>query len=126
MLGNRPCFFGFYFLLTLCSEHFTKAIEIEPSNYVLYSNRSAAYASKKDYKNALTDADKTVELKPDWPKGWGRKGAALRGLGDLLGANDAYEEGLKLDPNNAANKAGLESVKRAIEAEAKAGKISSI
>jgi stress-induced-phosphoprotein 1 len=44
----------------------------------------------------------------------------LHGLGDLLGANDAYEEGLKLDPSNAQNKAGLSSVKRAIEAEAKA------
>ncbi|RFU25379.1 hypothetical protein B7463_g10949, partial [Scytalidium lignicola] len=101
------------------SGHFTKAIEIEPSNHVLYSNRSAAYASKKDYKNALTDAEKTTELKPDWPKGWGRKGAALYGLGDLLGANDAYEEGLKLDPNNAGNKSGLAAVKRSIEAEAK-------
>lgn len=100
-------------------EHFTKAIEIDPSNHVLYSNRSAAYASKKDYKNALTDAEKTTELKPDWPKGWGRKGAALHGLGDLVGANDAYEEGLKLDPSNAANKSGLAAVKRAIEAEAR-------
>jgi stress-induced-phosphoprotein 1 len=45
----------------------------------------------------------------------------MHGLGDLLGANDAYEEGLKLDPNNAQNKSGLASVKRAIEAEAKAG-----
>jgi len=45
----------------------------------------------------------------------------LHGTGDLLGAHDAYEEGLKLDPNNAQNKAGLTSVKRAIDAEAKAG-----
>jgi len=44
----------------------------------------------------------------------------MHGLGDLLGANDAYEEGLKLDPNNAQNKSGLASVKRAIDAEAKA------
>jgi len=39
----------------------------------------------------------------------------------LIGALDAYEEGLKLDPNNAANKAGLASVKNAIDAEAAAG-----
>lgn len=24
-----------------------------------------------------------VEIKPDWAKGWGRKGAALHGSGDL-------------------------------------------
>lgn len=46
----------------------------------------------------------------------------MHGLGDLLGANDAYEEGLKLDPSNAQNKSGLAAVTRAIEAEAKAGK----
>jgi len=100
-------------------KHFTEAIEIEPANHILYSNRSAAYASKKEYESALKDAEKTTEIKPDWAKGWGRKGAAMYGLGDLLGAHDAYEEGLKLDPNNAQNKQGLASVDRAIQAEAK-------
>jgi tetratricopeptide (TPR) repeat protein len=106
----------------LRSDKFTQAIEIEPTNYILYSNRSAAYASKKDYENALKDADKVTEIKPDWAKGWGRKGAAKHGLGDLIGALDAYEEGLKLDPNNAQNKSGLASVQRAIDAEAKEGR----
>ncbi|KAI1384341.1 heat shock protein [Hypoxylon trugodes] len=96
-------------------EAFTKAISIDPSNHILYSNRSAAYASKKDWANALKDAEKTTEIKPDWPRGWGRKGAALHGSGDLIGASDAYEEGLKLDPNNAGLKSSLASVQRAIE-----------
>ncbi|KAI8628996.1 hypothetical protein F5Y19DRAFT_103764 [Xylariaceae sp. FL1651] len=96
---------------------FTKAIELSPTNHVLYSNRSAAYASKKDWTNALKDAEKTTEIKPDWPRGWGRKGAALHGSGDLLGANDAYEEGLKHDPNNAGLKSALASVQRAMEQE---------
>ena len=69
----------------------------------------------------MEDANKVTEIKPDWAKGWGRKGAALHGEGDLVGALDAYEEGLKLDPSNAQNKAGVASVKRAIDAEAKAG-----
>ncbi|KAI1163218.1 hypothetical protein F5B18DRAFT_620953 [Nemania serpens] len=96
---------------------FTKAIELAPANHVLYSNRSAAYASKKDWTNALKDAEKTTEIKPDWPRGWGRKGAALHGSGDLLKALDAYDEGLKLDPNNAGLKNSVASVQRAIEQE---------
>ena len=103
------------------SEKFTEAIAIEPTNHILYSNRSAAYASKKDYEHALEDATKVTEIKPDWAKGWGRKGAAMHGLGDLLGAHDAYVEGLKLDPANAQNKNGLASVNKAIDAEAKEG-----
>ncbi|KAK7935489.1 heat shock protein [Apiospora marii] len=97
---------------------FTKAIALDGANHVLYSNRSAAYASKKDWDNALKDADKTTELKPDWPRGWGRKGTALHGKGDLLGANDAYEEGLKHDPSNAGLKSSLASVQRAMEQDA--------
>ncbi|KAL6904513.1 hypothetical protein GGI43DRAFT_397405 [Trichoderma evansii] len=99
-------------------DKFTQAIALQPENHILYSNRSAAYASKKDWDNALKDADKTTEIKPDWAKGWGRKGAALHGKGDLLGANDAYEAGLKHDPSNAQLKSGLASVEKAMQQEA--------
>jgi stress-induced-phosphoprotein 1 len=98
-------------------DKFTQAIAIQPENHILYSNRSAAYASKREWDNVLKDAEKTTEIKPDWAKGWGRKGAALHGQGDLLGANDAYEEGLKLDANNAQLKSGLASVQKAMQQE---------
>lgn len=49
-------------------EHFTAAITIDPSNHVLYSNRSGAYASLQKYNEALQDAEKTIQLKPDWSK----------------------------------------------------------
>ena len=87
---------------------------------MLFSNRSGAYASLKQYDKALEDANKTTELKPDWAKGWGRKGTALHGVNNLLDAVDAFEEALKLDPNNAQAKSGLDSVQRAVAAEAKA------
>ena len=57
-------------------------------------------------------------MKPDWAKGWGRKGAAFHGQGNLVEAKDAYDEALKLEPTNAQAKSGLEAVERAIQAEA--------
>lgn len=105
------------------SKFFTEAITIEPTNHILFSNRSAAYASKKDYQNALNDAENVTKFKPDWAKGWGRVGAAKHGLGDLVGAREAYEKGLAIDSNNAQIKSGLSSVIRAIEAEANGGKL---
>lgn len=104
--------------IQLYRDKFTQAIALQPDNHILYSNRSAAYASKKQWDNALQDAEKTTQLKPDWAKGWGRKGAALHGKGDLVGANDAYEEGLKHDANNAQLKSGLSAVEKAMQQEA--------
>lgn len=49
-------------------EHYTAAIALDPENHVLFSNRSAAFAKQGKYKNALEDAEKTVSIKPDWPK----------------------------------------------------------
>uniref|UniRef100_A0A060T8D6 ARAD1C28534p n=1 Tax=Blastobotrys adeninivorans TaxID=409370 RepID=A0A060T8D6_BLAAD len=100
-------------------ELFTKAIEAssEP-NHVLYSNRSGSYASLKQFDQALKDAEEAVRIKPDWAKGYGRKGTALHGLGDLVSARDAFEAGLKVDPSNAQLQSGLKSVDDAIAREA--------
>lgn len=65
------------------SEKFSAAIEIDSNNHVLYSNRSGAYASLKNFELALQDATKCTEIKPDWSKGWSRRGAAFHGQGNL-------------------------------------------
>ncbi|GAB1196169.1 hypothetical protein BDV32DRAFT_119664 [Aspergillus pseudonomiae] len=101
-------------------DKFTQAIAIEPENHILYSNRSAVYSAQSEYEKALEDANKATEIKPDWSKGWQRKGAAYRGLGDLLAAHDAYDEALKIEPGNEQAKSGMNAVKRAIDAEAQA------
>lgn len=102
-------------------QHFTEAIAVDPENHILFSNRSAAYASKRDWDHAFADAEKTTQLKPDWPKGWGRLGSALYGKRDLVRAYEAYQEGLKLDPNNKGMKTDLDNVERAMDAELRDG-----
>ncbi|KAK3041061.1 hypothetical protein RJ639_026858 [Escallonia herrerae] len=94
--------------------HFTAAIELSPTNHVLYSNRSAAHASLNQYTEALADAGKTVELKPDWPKGYSRLGAAHIGLHNYHDAVSAYKKGLEFDPNNEALKSGLSDAQSAM------------
>ncbi|KFH73207.1 hypothetical protein MVEG_00428 [Podila verticillata NRRL 6337] len=102
-------------------DFFSKAIELDASNHVLYSNRSACYASQKNYQAALEDGEKTVELKADWAKGYGRKAAALFGLGRYPEANDVYEAGLKLEPTNVLLQKGLSETQQAMEKEASMG-----
>lgn len=47
---------------------YTQAIQKDPSNHVLYSNRSAAYMKQEKYNEALEDANATIKIKPDWAK----------------------------------------------------------
>lgn len=92
-------------------KYYTDAINLDGANHVLYSNRSAAYAKCNNYDLALKDAEKTVELKPDWAKGYSRKGGALAYLGRYKESIAVYEEGLKLDPNNKQLQDGLSEVR---------------
>ncbi|PVH14812.1 uncharacterized protein CXQ87_005088 [Candidozyma duobushaemuli] len=95
-------------------EQFSNAIEASESpNHVLYSNRSACYASLKNFGKALEDAEKCVEINSTWAKGYNRVGAAQYGLGNLDDAQVSYSKALELDPANAMAKSGLSAVEEA-------------
>ena len=92
---------------------YTQAIAIDPSDHVFFSNRSAAYLSKGDAANALKDGSKCIDINPSWAKGYSRKGAALHALKKWDEAINAYEDGLKVAPSDAALKSGLQEVQKA-------------
>ena len=48
--------------------HYTKAIKLECDDAALYSNRSLAFLKAQQYYHAKEDADKVIELKPNWTK----------------------------------------------------------
>lgn len=75
-------------------EIYTKAIQLDDKNHVLYSNRSAAYVKAGKYEEALQDANKTIELNPTWAKGYSRKGSALSLMQKYGEALTAYAEGM--------------------------------
>lgn len=88
---------------------------MDPSNHVLFSNRSAAHAKAENYLAALEDANKTVSLNPTWSKGYSRKGSALAYLGRFEEAIAAYEKGLELEPGNQQLATGLAEVRKQAE-----------
>ncbi|KAJ7367869.1 hypothetical protein DFH08DRAFT_7828 [Mycena albidolilacea] len=92
-------------------ELFTQAIALDPK-HVLFSNRSAAHAGKRQWTDALADAEQCVAMNSSWAKGYARKGAALHGARRYDEAIAAYEEGLKLEESPALRK-GLKEVQAA-------------
>jgi len=80
---------------------YTDALDIDPSNQALYSNRSACYCSLQKFQEAAADARKAIELKPDWSRAYQRLGAALQGQKLFQDAIEAFTKASQLDPNNA-------------------------
>lgn len=100
------------------AEMYSKAIvagerESYADLHVLYSNRSLMRLKLSNPEGALEDAEKCVELKPDFPVGYSRKGDALQKLEKHDEARAAYLKGLKLNPMN-------QNLKAAVAAEDKA------
>ncbi|KAI0637715.1 putative stress-induced protein STI1 [Trametes polyzona] len=97
-------------------ELFSQALELDPNNFVLWSNRSAAKAGKRQWAAALEDAEQCIKVNPTWAKGYARKGAALHGQRRYDEAIQAYETGLKIEDSPALRK-GLKEVVDAKQAD---------
>ncbi|XP_050294219.1 uncharacterized protein LOC126734574 isoform X2 [Anthonomus grandis grandis] len=80
--------------------HYTTAIKLDPKNHTLYSNRSFAHLKLKNYYLALSDANETISLNPNWPKGYFRKGEVEYAVGFYTDAYDSYREALKWKPDD--------------------------
>ncbi|CAM0952103.1 unnamed protein product [Alopecurus aequalis] len=97
------------------SVFYTKAIDIDPSDATLFSNRSICSLHQGDGQAASLDALKCRELRPDWAKACYRHGAALMSLEEYGSACQAFSDGLKLDPESAemehALREAMESLK---------------
>jgi len=79
--------------------------KVKPTDVmVLYStllaNRSASYIRLKQYKKANIDADRIIEIRPNWIKGYYRKAEALKGLKRYLESLDYYHQALKFNPSS--------------------------
>lgn len=93
--------------------HFTEAIEHDPSDIILYSNRSASYAFLEDYTKALKDGERCVSLDADWARGYARKGLAEFNLCRYDRAQATYKAGLALAPADPLLIEGIKEVKHA-------------
>lgn len=79
---------------------YTEAIKLDPADATLFSNRSLCHLKFFEAQDALLDANACIRRRPEWQKGYYRKGAALMSLKEYKEACDAFMAGVKLDPGN--------------------------
>uniref|UniRef100_A0A3B4A9Z4 Uncharacterized protein n=1 Tax=Periophthalmus magnuspinnatus TaxID=409849 RepID=A0A3B4A9Z4_9GOBI len=59
---------------------FSEAIKFNPKEYKLFGNRSFCFEKMQQFEEALSDAEVSLSMEPNWIKGLFRKGKALCGL----------------------------------------------
>lgn len=98
---------------------YTEAIGLDGSNVVYLSNRAAAYSSSSQHDKAVEDAEKAIELNPDFSKAYSRLGLAKFALGDAKAAMEAYKKGLEVEGDKKSDgmTKGYETAKRRVEEE---------
>ena len=81
-------------------DFYTKAIELDPTNYSIYSNRVLTLVELNRLDDALLDAEICVSLNSQWPKGYIRLSMVLLRLNETIKAEETALEGLKYEPEN--------------------------
>lgn len=90
---------------------YSQAIQLQPRNAVLYSNRAAAFAQLRWHQRALEDSQKVVELDPTSIKGFWRLGSTHLINRSFPEARAAFSRGLAVDPSNGPLRQGLVAAK---------------
>ncbi|KAL6634308.1 hypothetical protein ACP70R_026979 [Stipagrostis hirtigluma subsp. patula] len=82
------------------SAYYSKAMDLDPDDATLLSNRSLCWLLLDDGQKALLDATECRKMRPDWPKAYYRQGKALMLLKEYESACDTFFDGFKLDPKS--------------------------
>lgn len=98
-------------------DFYTKALELVPmgpTSHVYYSNRAAALLSMRNFTEAVWDAERSIQLKPKYPKAHARLGLARFLLGQYKEAVESYTRAVELEPTNETSISYLEKSKRKV------------
>jgi len=83
-------------------EDFTRALEREPDNALLYFSRGIARTLRGNYDAAVRDYDRAIELDPDNASAYFNRANARTQLGNLQGALSDFDAALRQNPEFAA------------------------
>lgn len=74
-----------------------EALRLEPNNPVLYNTLGFSYYSAKDYKHAIEQFDRALQLNPNYLNAMRNRSLAKKGMGDLKGYDADHRRELELN-----------------------------
>jgi tetratricopeptide (TPR) repeat protein len=107
--------------IAAAASEYRRVLQVDPENVAALRGlgfcqiREGRYGDAADTYGAATRAD------PRSAEGWVGRGNALLGLGDLSGAERAFERAREIDPGNISLRRGLELLQQAKERGAGSG-----
>ena len=99
--------------------YYERAIKINDSIEVLYSNKGTCEKCLKEYKLAIKDYKKALELNPKNTKNLNRLASVYILIGNLGEAKMVQQKALNLEPNNSTYKDQMNTIEKIIEDEEK-------
>ena len=75
------------------------ALKITDYNWLIYNNRSIAYNVLGNYKQAIDDCSRAIEIKPDFAEAYTNRGIAYFGLGNHEQAIEDYDRAIEIKPD---------------------------
>ncbi|KAI8901031.1 hypothetical protein BC833DRAFT_522813 [Globomyces pollinis-pini] len=82
---------------------------------MLLSNRAAAYINTLDFERALYDSKGIIKYRPNWVKGYYRKGESLKGLRQFQLALDCFSMALTFDQRSSSIRSNIFKCKFQLE-----------
>ena len=99
------------------AKFYGEAIDLDPYDHSLYSNRALCFLELGAFEKARLDAEECTKLRPDFLKGHLRLARALRLLGACDKALEACRAGLEVERNSKSLRAEYVAAKRALRAQ---------
>lgn len=94
---------------------FSDAIAQDAKDASLYSNRAAAYLQMQSYQKSFDDAEACIRLKPEWHKGYVRRGLAQEKMLQYMEAFKSYQTGLEKSPEDVGCQKSLKNIKALLD-----------
>jgi serine/threonine-protein phosphatase 5 len=97
---------------------YSEALEYQPNNAILLSNRAQAYIKIENYGLALADADHAIESDKAYAKAYYRRASANFALAHMKAARKDFRQVCKLKPKDRDARAKLNACDKAVREEA--------